>query len=212
MAPRKKAPDERWLWYTQKTSDCVPLDREAYPTTVYDHWTVPWPEWACKAPDGGIHIDNRIGRIDVHVAEPPNGRDEFNWTCDFGVFVVSREWFTPLEDLVDSSRIFLGSLYRNGLELSDWATIHETSPPSLRSTKGASKVCPICGDFYTVIRGGVYFCDPAILGRPLIVDRGIFVREDEVIRRNLRPPVGAFKPGIVKFRESPPDPVAAPLD
>lgn len=204
MTPRKRAQNEGWLQYTQKTSDCVPLDRDAYPMTVYDHRTVPWPDWACKAPDGGIHIDNRIGRIDVHVAEAPNSRDEFNWTCDFGVFVVAKAWFSALEDLVDGSRIFLGTLYQNGVELSDWATIHEIAPPSLRSEKGASKTCPICGDFYTVFRGGVYFSDPAILGRSLVIDRGIFVREDEAMRRNLRTPVGAFKPGRpVRFREAP---------
>jgi len=36
---------------------------------------------------------------------------------------------------------------------------------------------------------------------PLIVNnRGIFVREDEAVRRNLRTPAGAFKPSLVPLR------------
>lgn len=205
MASRKRALNEGWFQYTPKTADCVPLDRDIYPTTVYDSWTIPWPDWACKAPDGGVHIDARVGRIDVHVARAPNSRDEINWTCDFGVFVVARKWFDAIEDLIDGSRVFLGSLHLRGAELPDWATIHEISPPTILTNNGNSKTCPTCGSVYTAIRGGVFFSDPAVLGRPLFVGRkGIFVREDEAIRRNLRTPTGAFKPGRpVRFREVP---------
>jgi hypothetical protein len=205
LAPTKKALAEGWLWYTPKTAKCVALDQEVYPATIYDRWTIPWPDWACKAPDGGVHINDRLGRIDIHVARPPNVYDEINWTCDFGVLVVNRKWFNDLEDLVDHSKIFIGNLYENGAELHEWGTVHEISSPSILTDKGNRKVCPICGSIYTAIRGGVFFSDPAVLGRPLIIGpKGIFVREDEVIRRNLRTPVGAFKPGLVRFRHPEP--------
>jgi hypothetical protein len=41
----------------------------------------------------------------------------------------------------------------------------------------------------------------ALWGRPLIVaGNGFFIREDEVIRRNLRTPSGAFKPSLIRFK------------
>jgi hypothetical protein len=46
----------------------------------------------------------------------------------------------------------------------------------------------------------VSFIDPAVIDRPLMLaGAGIFVREDEVIRRGLRVPSGVFKPRLVRF-------------
>jgi hypothetical protein len=195
----------RWRWYASKTSDCVPLDRDAYPTTIYDGRPIPWPDWACKAPDGGVHTSASVGSIDVHVSEAPSGQDEVTWTCNFSVRVVSRGWLAAIEDLIDGKKICLGRLYLNGEELADWATLHEVRSPALIASEGRAKTCHTCGSHYTTLHGRVSFTDPTVLDRPLIIaGSDIFIREDEVIRRNLRTPSGSFKPSLIRF-ESPSD-------
>jgi len=201
LARATSGKDERWLWYTPRTADCLPLDPEAYPSTVYDGEVVPWPDWACKAPDGGIHVDARIAAIDVHLARAPTGRDEFTWNCDFQVLLATRQWLSQIEDLFDGRRVALGQVFVGGKALPDWATINESHATELFSSGGWSKVCPICGRISSVLRGKVFFSDPRIQGRPLIIaSNEIMVREDEVIRRGLRTPIGAFKPSLVGFR------------
>jgi hypothetical protein len=123
------------------TPRCIPLDHRAYPSTVFDREIVPWPNWCCKAPDGGVHIDARVAAID------------------------------------------------------------EARAPRLLSSEGWSKVCPVCGYVYATLHGKVFFADPAVQGRPLIITSdGIFVGEDEAIRRQLRTPTGAYKPTVVELR------------
>jgi len=191
----------RWLWYSCRTPHCVPLDRDAYPTTVYDRRPVPWPEWACKAPDGGIHPSASAVSIDVEVSHAPRGRQEFQWTCEFVVFVLHRRWFETIQDLANEDRIAVGRLILHGQPLEDWVTIQGLRPPLMRSTEGWEKTCPICGSPNTLYRGRPFFSDPAVRDMPLIVNnRGIFVREDEAVRRNLRTPAGAFKPSLVPLR------------
>ena len=190
-----------WLWYSIRTPRCIPLDHRAYPSTIFDREIIPWPDWCCKAPDGGVHIDARVGVIDVHLAKAPSGRDEVTWTCDFGVLVVSREWLAQIEDLIDGQRIALGQVFVDDRILADWATINEAHAPRLLSSEGWSKVCPICGSPYATLHGKVFFTDPAVVGRPLIISAdGIFVREDEVVRRQLRTPTGVYKPTLVELR------------
>ena len=190
-----------WLWYSIRTPRCIPLDRRAYPSTVYDREIIPWPDWCCRAPDGGVHIDARVSAIDVHLANAPNGRDEVTWTCDFGVSVVSKEWLAQIEDLIDGRRVALGQVFVDGRALTGWATVHEAHATRLFSSEGWSKVCPICGNVYATLWGKVFFTDPALAGRPLIVASSeIFVREDEAIRRRLRTPIGAYKPALVGLR------------
>jgi hypothetical protein len=170
----------------------------------YDGQPIPWPSWACKGPDGGVHTSASIGSIDVHVSKAPSGRSEINWTCNFTVRVISRGWLAAIEDLIDGEKVCLGRLYLNGDELPDWATLHEVRPPAVIASEGRAKTCPTCGNHYTTLHGNVSFEDPAVLGRPLIIaGGGIFIREDEVIRRNLRAPSGAFKPSFVRFRPVP---------
>lgn len=197
--PRPKTPnDERWLWYALRTPHCVPLDPRAYASTVYDGEVIPWPDWCCKAPDGGVHIDARLAAIDVHLLRAPGGPDEVSWTCDFQVLLATRQWLSQIEDLIDGRRVALGQVFVNGKALPDWATINEANAPGFFSSEGWSKVCPICGDVYATLWGKVFFTDPAVVGRPLIVGSSdIFVREDEAIRRGLRTPTGAYKPRLV---------------
>jgi hypothetical protein len=198
-----RKPSLRWVNYSAKTGDCIPLDRDAYPLSIYEGRPVPWPDWACKAPDGGIHFNASLATIDVQVAKAPSGRDELTWTCEFILFVLARRWFAEIEDLVDPEHVGIGSLFLGPERLKDWVVIFGRRPPPLRSAEGWEKSCPICGNPYSLIRGREFFSDPEIEGRALIVStKGICVREDEVSRRNLRAPVGAFRPRLVELRDA----------
>jgi len=194
--PRTEKPaDHGWLWYAIRTPRCIPLDHRAYPSTVYDREVIPWPNWCCKAPDGGVHIDARVAGIDVHLSKAPSGADEVTWTCNFQVLIASREWLAPIEDLFDGRRVALGQVFVDGRALPDWATINEAHAPGFFSSEGRSKVCPICGSVYATLHGKVFFTDPIVQGRPLIIaSSGIFIREDEAIQRALRTPTGVYKP------------------
>ena len=197
----KKPNAKGWLWYALRTAKCVPLDPAAYPSTVFDREIIPWPNWCCKAPDGGVHLDARIGAIDVHLSQSPSGPDEVAWTCDFQVLLASRQWLTQIEDLIDGKRVALGQVFVNGKASSDWTTINEARAPGFFSSEGRSKVCPICGYVYATLWGKAFFTDPDVQGRPLIIaSKAIFVREDEAVRRGLRTPVGAYKPTLVGLR------------
>jgi len=191
----------RWLWYACRTSNCVPLDRDAYPTTVFDGRPYPWPDWACKAPDGGMHPDGSLGTIDIRVARPPKGCEEYQWSCEFQIWILHRGWYSDIADLVDGSTAAIGRVLLGKTELNDWVTIHGVRPPILHGSEGSSKRCPTCGSPYSLLRGRKYFSDRAVLDMPLIVNgSGIFVREDEAIRRNLRTLTGAFKPSLVGLK------------
>ena len=172
-----------------------------YPSTIYDGEVIPWPSWCCKAPDGGVHVAARLAAIDVHLSRAPGGTDEVTWNCDFQGLLVTRQWLVKIEDLIDGQRVALGQVFVDGRLLPEWATINEAHAPGLFSSGGWSKVCPICGHVYATLWGKVFFTDPAVAGRPLIVASSeIFVREDEAIRRGLRTPVGAYKPALVGLR------------
>jgi hypothetical protein len=148
-----------------------------------------------------VHVDARVGAIDVHLSKAPSGPDEVTWTCNFQVLLASREWLAQIEDLIDGRRVALGQVFVDGRALTDWATINEAHAPGFLSSEGRSKVCPICGSIYATLWGKVFFTDPAVAGRPLIIaSSGIFVREDEVIRRALRTPTGVYKPTRVGLR------------
>jgi hypothetical protein len=203
LARRQTNPGEEWLWYAWRTPDCTPLDRDAYPTTLFDGEPMPWPDWACRAPNGGIHMDNRVGQIDIHVAAAPSPKDEVSWTCEFQVFLLARRWLETIEDLIDPTRIFVGRLYLEGRELQDWVTIHEPSAPLMMMKDGHRKLCPICGADNSVFYTGAFFSDPTMLGRPLIVGgKGLYVRREEAEERGLRTPAGTFKPIGVRYRET----------
>jgi hypothetical protein len=148
-----------------------------------------------------VHVDARLATIDVHLSRAPGGTDEVTWNCDFQVLLVTRQWLAQIEDLVSGQRVAIGQVVVEGRPLPEWATIHEAHAPGLFSSAGRSKVCPICGNVYATLWGKVFFTDPAIADRLLIVASSeIFVREDEAIRRGLRTPVGAYKPALVGLR------------
>jgi hypothetical protein len=195
-----KAKPERWLWYTPRTRLCVPLDPSAYQSTIVNGRAAPLPDWACLQPNGGRHVSYGVGRIDVEVAKSPTPRIEINWTCDYGVHIIAKSWLAEIEDLIDDSRIFIGEVRRNGRPLDRWVTINERWAPPLLASEGRGMQCPQCGSVYLSLWGRLYFADPNVVGRPLIVNhKGIFVREDLALGRNLRKPKGAFKPPAIRF-------------
>jgi hypothetical protein len=178
----------------------VRLDPDAYPGTRSGGRTIPLPAWICRAPDGGLHPNAGLHRIDVDVAAPPNSQDEINWICDYGVDLIAHSWLEEIRDLIDGERIGLGTLRWKGEVLGGWSTIHERRPPALLATEGRSKTCPLCGNTYTVLHGREFFSEPEAIGRALIVNRnGLFIREDIARSRNLRTPRGAFEPPTVGF-------------
>jgi hypothetical protein len=149
----KKNPDERWLWFASRTSLSVPLDPGADPSTIVGGRPTPFPDWACQSPNGGVHIDNRRGRIDVDAAESPNARVEFNWTKPYGVRVISRKWFADIEDVVDQRTVFVGDVRRKGRSLEEWVTVHQLHQPPILSSEGWAQSCPICDNTLSVLRG-----------------------------------------------------------
>ena len=144
MARPKTPNGERWLRYALRTPNCLPLDPGAYASTVYDREVIPWPDWCCKAPDGGVHIDARLAAIDVHLLWAPNGPDEVSWTCNFQLLLASREWLAQIEDLIDGRQVALGRVFVDGKALTDWATIMRSKgsvvqPMSMAAAATAAK-------------------------------------------------------------------------
>lgn len=191
-----------WAWYASRTPDCSSLDSLAYPSVEFVGRAMPWPDWACRAPDGGIHIDRRRARIDVHLAEPPKRRLQFGWTCEFSVKLVDRAWLSLIEDLLADGSVSVGDVFAGGLKLESWKTLHGRDAPALLSSEGWSKTCPTCGDTYSTLHGREFFVDPAARSMPLIVNRsGIFIRRDIFDTRRIPVPNGAFKPAWVSMED-----------
>jgi hypothetical protein len=192
------ASKERWLLYACRTSAYMSLDPLAYPSTLFDGRPIAWPPWACKAPDGGIHIDNTVGRIDVHLTKSPRRSVDFHWTHNFGVHIIANHWLDEIRDLIDESRIFLGDVRVRGNKITGWSTVHEPGAPPLLASAGTSKTCPICGNYYTTLWGKLSIGDPTAVGRPLFVNsKGVFIREQLALSRNISKPSGVFKPRAV---------------
>ncbi len=199
MTPGQGGSDKTWLLYATRTADCAPLDRNIYPVKPYHDGMTPWPPWAGTSSGNGIHKDNRVKRIDVHLSSPPKKKDEISWTCEFQVKLVARTWLDRIEDLLDPSSV--GKVFLHGQELSQWATIHEANPPLVMMKEGWRKRCPICGGDNNVIYKGKFFSDPAVLERDAIVTgEGVLVRESLVLSRDLAPPKGGYKPVRVPYR------------
>ena len=147
----------------------------------------------------------------MEVAKAPTSRIELNWTCTYHVRVVSRAWLNDIRDLIDESRIGVGEIRRRGRALDGWATLHEADAPTLFGAEGWAQQCPVCGSVSAMVAGREFFADPRMVGRSLIVNsRGVFIREDLALVRNLRTPAGAFKPSVVRFLANPPAIRAAP--
>lgn len=113
--------DTAWAWFAPKTSDCAPLDHRAYPSIEFLGRPIAWPDWACQAPDGGIHIDARRTSLDIHLAKEPKAKLEFTWTCNFGARLVARPWLSLIEDLIDEEDgIFTGEVLRGERTVEAW--------------------------------------------------------------------------------------------
>ncbi len=193
-----------WAWFAPRTSDCAPLDRRAYPSAEFLGQPIAWPEWACRAPDGGIHIDARRASIDIRLAKEPKAKLEFTWTCNFGARLVTRRWLSLVEDLVDEvAEVFTGAVFRGENKIEAWRSLHSPLAPPLLSSDGQVKTCPICGDVYSMLKGRTFFANPAVLSKPLIVNRsGIFIRRDIFEQRAIPTPVGAFSPSWVWLEDA----------
>ena len=170
-----------------------------YPAEVYHDGITPWPPWACRNPKGGIHKDNRLGRLDVHLASPPKKTDEVSWTCEFQVKLMAKTWLDRIKDLLPPSSV--GQVFLNDQELTGWSTLHEANPPLVMMKEGWRKRCPICSEDNNVIYKGMFFSDPAVLERDAIITgEGILIRESKAMARDLMPPKGGFKPVRVPYR------------
>jgi hypothetical protein len=201
----------RWLWFAPRTYRAVALDASKYRSIPFDAHPVLFPEWACQAPNGGVHVWASSRRIDIDVAASPGHDLQLSWTDPYGLCVIRRDWLSAIEDLIDPRRVFIGEVRRNGRRLEKWATLHEQAAPRLMSSDGTADMCPICGALRSVLHGRIYFAQPEVIGRPLIVSgASIFVREDIAVARNLRRPAGAFKPKPVSFNASAPKPRCDP--
>ena len=199
---RERRVQTAWAWYALQTPDCSPLDRAAYSSVEFRGRAIPWPDWVCRAPDGGVHIDGRRERIDVHLTAPPKRRLQLGWTCEFGVKLVNRTWLSLIEDLLPDAHISTGDVIVAGRKHESWKTLHGRNAPALLSSEGQSKTCPTCGDIYSTLHGQEFFVDSTARSMPVIVNRsGLFIRKDILETRPLAVPVGAFKPVWVSLED-----------
>ena len=190
----------RWQWYASKTAKFVGIDASFYSSTMLNRTSIPFPDWACKSPNGGVHVDAKRRRIDVIISSRPNSTDDYSWTDIYCISLISDRWLKRIADVIDEGKVGIGTVYLGGKPLEGWSTLHELNAPSLLSTEGYSMTCPLCGNTYTVLHGREYFADPIVIGRPFIVNNnGLFVREDIAISRDLPTPRGTYEPQVVEF-------------
>ena len=128
--------DVSWVWYAPRTPDCAPLDEAAYPSAEFNGRSIPWPDWACRAPDGGVHIDARCSRIDLHLAKPPRRRLEYTWTGNFGVRSVAQTWLARMKDLVDPQYMFSGDVRLTPLDSARYPALQWSSVRALFESRG----------------------------------------------------------------------------
>jgi hypothetical protein len=186
-----------WYWYASK-SDGVSLHRPAYKSIEFDNKPFPFPDWACKGPNGGVHIDARVGRIDVSVSEMPPNREEFSWTYEYGVPLFKRKWFELIQPIVERNDIEVGAVYLEDELRPDWVTIHSIEPPSLLCKQIIESHCSNCGGTQTWTRGRCYFDSTIGFDREIIMNRnGLFILKSIVESMGLRTPNKCFKPTLV---------------
>lgn len=192
----------KWAWFSTKSTQPVLLDAKSYPTILFNGEPTPFPEWACQGPDGGIHADARIGRIDVQVEEAPVISIEMNWTSPYGVTIVASEWLALIRDLINPDHIFIRDVICRGAILNNWHTLHGVGQPILRGKDAFEKHCSICGDSYSWTKSGEYFSNKDSDSQQVLIvnGSGLFIREDVALCRALRKPRGSFKPVLVPLR------------
>ena len=79
----------------------------------------------------------------MEAAKAPTSRIELNFTCPYGVCVISRAWLEDIQVLVDENRIGIGEVRRRGRPLDGWATFHEMDAPTLFGAEGWAQQCPV---------------------------------------------------------------------
>lgn len=196
----RRNPRTRWVWYASRSERPVPLDEKRYPSVEFDGKPLARPEWICQGENGGLHIDARVGRIDVHVASHPVPSFELNWTDPFALHVVSSTWLNPILDLIDVGRVFFGTLFLDGHPIEGWSSVHGLNQPTLKSAGMTVRTCDRCGNVSTWTKDKEFFDDPNIDDQVLLVDgSGLYLREDAVRGRSLPPPIGSFEPSFVRW-------------
>jgi hypothetical protein len=197
-----------WFWYQPRLRLKVRLTSDGYPWIRMGRQLVQCPTWICPVWVGPNyftpHTDRRVGRIDVDIVRRPAAGLELTCITGQSVFLLARSWLREVEDLIDDSRIFIGEVRIDGSPLEDWVTIHERWAPVLFGSEGRGSWCPHCGHLHMSLWGRIYFAEPEIAGRPLMVNKhGLFVREDIVLDRKLRRPAGTLRPGRVRLQPTP---------
>jgi hypothetical protein len=191
----------RWVWYASRSERPVWLDAKCYPSIEFDGRELPRPEWICQAENGGLHVDARAGRIDVHVATRPVPTMEINWTEPYALNLVSKSWADLWRDLVDPDLVFLGTLLLDGQEIEDWMSVHGKRQPALRSKRMTEQLCNRCGNLSTWTHGGEFFNEPYVGDQVVLVNgNGVYLREDVVRERGIRTPAGSSEPSYVDWR------------
>jgi len=198
MLKRKRA---GWVWYASRSERPVHLDANCYPLIEFDGKQLPRPAWICQAENGGLHVDARVGRIDLHVAAPPIPSMEINWTEPYALNLVARSWADLWRDSIDPALVFLGKLILNGQEIEDWVSLHGLQQPALKSRKMTERLCSRCGNLSTWTHGGEYFDDPHIGDQIVLVNgNGVYLRDDLVQKYQIGAPAGSFEPSFVDWR------------
>jgi hypothetical protein len=198
MLKRKR---EGWVWYASRSERPVHLDANHYPLIEFDGNQLPRPAWICQAENGGLHVDARVGRIDVHVTAPPIASMEINWTEPYALNLVAKSWAHLWRESIDPNSIFLGSLFLNGREIEDWVSLHGIRQPALKSRRMTERLCSRCGNLSTWTHGDEYFDDPHIGDQMVLVNgSGVYLRDDLVRKCHIGPPAGSFEPSYVAWR------------
>lgn len=193
--------NKRWIWYASQSERPVHLDAKRYPSVEFDGRLLPRPEWVCQADNGGLHVDARVGRIDVNVASRPISTMELNWTEPYALNVVARNWVDLWRDLIDPDQVFLGALLLDGRGIQEWVSIHGIRQPALKSKKMTERRCSHCGNLSTWTQGGEFFDASHLPDQMVLVNaNGIFLREDVVRERGIRAPKGSSEPSYVVWK------------
>lgn len=184
-----------WIWYASRSAHPVELCDRYYPSTLFDGRLIPRPSWICQSPNGGLHIDARIGRIDVNVKSIPETSTEITWTRPYTLNLFRRSWLDHIIDLIDNHAAFVGDVIVGRVSSAEWQTLHGRDQTVLLSKNANVFACPICGAIISWPKGKLYLQAPNIGDQRIIVPyQGILVREDIVIGRQLRTPHGSYRP------------------
>lgn len=119
----------------------------------------------------------------------------------YALKVVSNDWLEPVRDLIDSERVFIGTIFIDQRVIEGWSSLHGVRQPALKSARMTVRECKRCGDVSTWPRGKEYFDAPDIGEQVLLVNaNGIYLREDVVREREIPAPAGSYEPTFVQWK------------